>query len=219
MHVVSTNFAKTLVYKREYDVILWRHKQRISSNKTTIRRCFILEFRRGASNQAVTGHHQTSARHYITGFGIALAEHCDLVFCSFVLRIDWLTPFLTEHAITCGVNGLNSFICLWCNTTIVTIGRKVRFHYKLPFTTKQRCSSAAATWRLHQKFGIVDISVATSDILTWHQIRGGSRVGDWGDRPLNSGACRNFSWVVLFSGIWWSFVFGVRCLWCHNLAS
>ena len=53
MHVVSTNFAKTLVYKREYDVILWCHKQRISSNKTTIRSCLILEFRRGASNQAV----------------------------------------------------------------------------------------------------------------------------------------------------------------------
>ena len=32
MHVVSTNFAKTLVCKREYDVILWRHKQCISSN-------------------------------------------------------------------------------------------------------------------------------------------------------------------------------------------
>jgi len=49
MHVVSTNFAKTLVCKREYDVILWR----ISNNKTTIPHCLILKFRRGASNQAV----------------------------------------------------------------------------------------------------------------------------------------------------------------------
>jgi len=32
MHVVSANFAEALVCKREYDVILWRHKQRISSN-------------------------------------------------------------------------------------------------------------------------------------------------------------------------------------------
>ena len=32
MHVVSTNFAKPLVCKREYDVILWHHKQRIPSN-------------------------------------------------------------------------------------------------------------------------------------------------------------------------------------------
>jgi len=33
MQVVSTNFAKTLVCKREYDVISWRHKQRsICSN-------------------------------------------------------------------------------------------------------------------------------------------------------------------------------------------
>jgi len=32
MHVVSTNFAKMLICKREYDVILWRHKQHLSSN-------------------------------------------------------------------------------------------------------------------------------------------------------------------------------------------
>jgi len=25
---MSTNFAKTLVWKQDYDVILWRHKQR-----------------------------------------------------------------------------------------------------------------------------------------------------------------------------------------------
>jgi len=31
----------------------------------------------------------------------------------------------------------------------------------LPFMTKQRCSSAAATSRLHQKFGVIDTSVAT----------------------------------------------------------
>ena len=108
--------------------------------------------------------------HYRTGFGIALVKHCNLVFCSFVLRIDWLKLFLTDHAITCGVNGLNSFMCLWCNTTIVTIGRKMRFHHTLPFVTKQRCSSVAVTSRQHQKFGIIDTSVATSDILTWHQM-------------------------------------------------
>ena len=55
-------------------------------------------------------------------------------------------------------------------TTIVTIGRKVCFQHTLPFMTKQRCSSAAATSRLHQKFGIIDTSVTTSDILTWHQL-------------------------------------------------
>jgi len=32
MYVVSTNLAQTLVCKREYNVILWRHKQSISSN-------------------------------------------------------------------------------------------------------------------------------------------------------------------------------------------
>ena len=30
-----------------------------------------------------------------------------------------------NHAITSSVNGGNSFICLWCNTTIVAIGRKM----------------------------------------------------------------------------------------------
>jgi len=75
----------------------------------------------------------------ITDFGIALAEHCNLVFCSFVLEIDWSKKtFLTEHAITCGVNGLPSFIRLWCNARIVAIGRKVRLHHTLPFMTKQR---------------------------------------------------------------------------------
>jgi len=49
---------------------------------------------------------------------------------------------------------------------LVIIGIKVRFHYTLPFMTKQRCSSVVATSRLHQKFGIIDTSVATSDILT-----------------------------------------------------
>jgi len=84
-----------------------------------------------------------------------------------IIRIDWLKPFLTNHGITCGANGLNSYICLWCNTTVV--GRKVRFHRTLPLMTKQRCSAAAATRRRHQKFGIIDISVATSD-LSWHQM-------------------------------------------------
>jgi len=46
----------------------------------------------------------------------------------------------------------------------------VRFHHTLPLMTKQRCSSPAVTSRLHQKFGISDTSVATSDILTWHQM-------------------------------------------------
>ena len=108
----------------------------------------------------------------ITDFGIAQFRHCNLVCCSFVLRIDLLKRFLTDHATTCGAtaNGLNNFICAWCNTTIVTFGRKVRFHHTLPSSTKQRFSSAAATSRLYQKFGIIDTSVVTSDILTWHQM-------------------------------------------------
>jgi len=34
-----------------------------------------------------------------------------------------------------------------------------------------------------------------------------------------SGVRRKFSWGVSFSGIWCSFVFGVRCLCRHNLTS
>jgi len=48
IYAVSTNFPKTLVCsKREYEVILWRHKQRIFSIKNTISYCSILEFRMG----------------------------------------------------------------------------------------------------------------------------------------------------------------------------
>jgi len=32
MHVASTHFGKTVVCKRGYDVILWRHKWHTSSN-------------------------------------------------------------------------------------------------------------------------------------------------------------------------------------------
>jgi len=50
-HVVSANFAKTLICKHDYDVILHHHKQRISSNKVTIGHCLILDFRRGHAMQ------------------------------------------------------------------------------------------------------------------------------------------------------------------------
>ena len=121
--------------------------------------------------------------------------HRDSSFCAKSVRYsiftngapyDWLKPFLADHAITC-VNGLNSFICLWCNTTIVTIGRKMSFHHTLPFMTKQRCRSVAATSRLHQKFGIIDTSVATSGISTWHQM--------WCSQ-------RNFSCLMFWRQIW-----------------
>ena len=35
----------------------------------------------------------------------------------------------------------------------------------------------------------------------------------------SSDARRKFSWGISFSGIWWSLVFGVCCLWRHNLTS
>ena len=64
MHVVSTNFAKTLICKREYDVILWRHKQRISNNSdhyTPLLNTRI--WKEGIQSSSRPGHHQTSARH------------------------------------------------------------------------------------------------------------------------------------------------------------
>jgi len=38
-------------------------------------------------------------------------------------------------------------------------------------------------------------------------------------RPTYSGVRRNCYWGGSFSGIWWSFAFGVRSLWRHNLTS
>jgi len=61
-------------------------------------------------------------------------------------------PFLTDQAITCGVNGLTSFKCLRCNARIVAIGGKVRFHHALPFMSKESHSLAAVTSRPHKKF-------------------------------------------------------------------
>ena len=54
LHVVSTNFVKTLVCKRENDVILWRHKLRISSNNDHHTPLLNTEFGRGAYNQSVS---------------------------------------------------------------------------------------------------------------------------------------------------------------------
>ena len=34
----------------------------------------------------------------IANFGITLAKHCNIIFCSFVLQIDWWKPFLRGHA-------------------------------------------------------------------------------------------------------------------------
>jgi len=34
-----------------------------------------------------------------------------------------------------------------------------------------------------------------------------------------SGVRRKFSWGVSFNGIWWSFLFAVRCLWRHKMTS
>jgi len=64
MYVVSTNFAKTLICKREYDVILWRHKQRISNNndhKTPLFNTRI--WKAGIQSSGRPGLHQISARH------------------------------------------------------------------------------------------------------------------------------------------------------------
>jgi len=50
-------------------------------------------------------------------------------------------------------------------------------------------------------------------------VRGPIRNTFAGPAPLSSRVRKKFLWGVSFRGIWWSFVFGVRCLWCHNLTS
>ena len=60
VQVVTTIFAKTLVCKCEYDVILWRHKQRISSNND--HHTQLLNTRiwwGGIQPSSRPGHHQT----------------------------------------------------------------------------------------------------------------------------------------------------------------
>jgi len=46
----------------------------------------------------------------------ALPKHCNLVFWSIDQKL-----FLTDHAITCGVNGLTSFICVWCTAVLFNL--------------------------------------------------------------------------------------------------
>jgi len=65
MHVVSTNFAETLVCERENDVILWRHKQCIFSNNDHHSPLFNAGiWKEGIQSNSRPGHHQTSARHW-----------------------------------------------------------------------------------------------------------------------------------------------------------
>jgi len=47
----------------------------------------------------------------IAEFGIALAKHCNLVFCSLFYESTDEKSFLTDYATTCGVNGLASCKC------------------------------------------------------------------------------------------------------------
>jgi len=76
MHVVSTNFAKTLICKREYDVILWRHKERISNNNdhyTPMLNTRI--WKGGIQSSSRPGHHQSSARHWLHLWKVLHQQH------------------------------------------------------------------------------------------------------------------------------------------------
>jgi len=98
MHVVSTNFAKTLVCKREYDVILWRHKQRTSNNNdqyTPLLNTRI--WKGGIQSSSRPGHHQTSAR------------HCLPHWCCGVVLPDGVI--------------LHYFVKKWCNFTCLCVGK------------------------------------------------------------------------------------------------
>jgi len=80
----------------------------------------------------------------------------------------------------------------------------MRFYHSLPFMTKQRCSSTAATLRRHwTKLGIIDTSVAISDILTWHQM-------------LCSQT--NFWWLMFWRHIW-CWLSSVGCCFCFHISS
>ena len=65
MHVVSTNFAKTMICKREYDVILRLHKRRISNNNDHYTPLLNTRIWKGSIQSSSRPRHlQTSARHW-----------------------------------------------------------------------------------------------------------------------------------------------------------
>ena len=74
-----------------------------------------------------------------------------------------LKPFLTDHAIACGVNGLTTTI------VTITISRKVRFYKRYPLWRNKGAVRLLQPWDCTM-IRIFDISVATSDILSWHQM-------------------------------------------------
>jgi len=58
----------------------------------------------------------------------------------------------------------------------------------------------------------------------WDDYETHIRVRNWWKKLKNHESnsmahAENFHGGVSFSGIWWSFVFGVRCLWRHNWTS
>ena len=70
MHVISINFAKTLVRKREYDVILWRRKERIYSNNDHHKPLLNTKILYGGIQlSSRPGHHQISAPGFPNLFG------------------------------------------------------------------------------------------------------------------------------------------------------
>jgi len=83
----------------------------------------------------------------ITDFGIALAKHCNLAFCFFVLQINWSKTFFDRTK----QNGLSKFICSWCNASILAIGKKCVSTLCSTLWRNKGRSSVAATSRRHKK--------------------------------------------------------------------
>ena len=110
---------------------------------------------------------------------------------------------LTEHAVTCDVNGLTSFICLWCNAIMVAIERKVRFHHTLPFVTKQR--SQFGCGYLHKML-----------VNHWYQHRCMSKQFFWGAKNILPG----FSQICPKNFFVQTFPLQIFCsCWCITFSS
>jgi len=70
----------------------------------------------------------------ITDFGIALAKHCNLVFCSFVLQIDWSKTFSDGSRNNMCCNKHHMFMMKRKNSS----HWRESFHHRLPFMTKKK---------------------------------------------------------------------------------
>jgi len=132
MSWVSATFSGALINATVWKLLLKsfagkkRFSRGVSANTARFLRFFSLEILAFLSADG------------IADFGIALAKHCNLIFCSFVLQIDWSQTFSGGPRNNMWCEWLDELHILMMQRKNSSHRRKVRFHHRLPFMTKQR---------------------------------------------------------------------------------